>query len=98
MKCYWFSLLVVLTAVSLPASAQSTAITSQIDRASGIGGPEVNQTVVNADAPVSFTGGDGYGSGSTYGAAAFGVVRSSATASATEEIYGRYFARSQVTA
>lgn len=77
------------------AFAQSTFTLSQLNRPSGAGGPEINEFISNPTAPMVRSISDPpWGSASSFGEAEFGVLKASATANATGETFGRFFARS----
>lgn len=81
--------------LSTSAFGQSTNTSSQLYRPSGIGGPVVNESILNPTEPMVRSISDPpNGSASSFGQAEFGVLKASATANADAELYGAFYARS----
>lgn len=85
-----------MVATADASAQQATFSLSQLNRPSGIFEGGINEFVTNPTTSITHTIGDGFGSASTFTSADFGVLKSSSTASATAELFGRYFARSAV--
>lgn len=82
--------------IAAAASAQSTFALSQLNRPSGVGGPEVNEYIINPTAAMTRNISDAWGSAASFGQAQYGVLKSSASATASAAPYGMFFGRSHV--
>lgn len=82
--------------MSSVASHASTFALAQLDRPSGIFGGAINEYIFNPVGPVERSIADPWGSAGTFALAEYGILKAKATASATDDPYGSFTARSGV--